>query len=129
MFKLRKTIFISAALLLFVVMSSFQTKNPDAILGVWKEKDGTKTIKIYKVETSYFGKITENLSKEENKIQPGTVIMKDFVFDDEEWTGTIEIPNRDLSLKGKITMESKNQITSIARIAFIGKSKTWLRIK
>ncbi|WP_161603029.1 DUF2147 domain-containing protein [Pedobacter arcticus] len=110
-------------------MSSFHALQPDSIIGLWKEKDGTKTIKIYKVETSYFGKITENLSDDENKIQPGTVIMKDFVYENEEWKGTIEIPNRDLSLKGKITMENPDELKATATVVFIGKSKTWLRVK
>ena len=110
-------------------MSSFQSPDPDAILGTWKEKDGTKTIEIYKVKTSYFGKITENLSDHENKLQPGTVIMKDFVYEDGEWEGTVEIPTKDLSLKGKITMQNENEIKSTATVVFIGKSKTWLRVK
>ncbi|HTN19256.1 MAG TPA: DUF2147 domain-containing protein [Pelobium sp.] len=110
-------------------MSSFRMPEPDAILGTWKEKDGTKTIEIYKVKTSYFGKITENLSDHENKLQPGTVIMKDFVYEDGEWEGTVEIPTKDLSLKGKITMQNENEIKSTATVVFIGKSKTWLRVK
>lgn len=126
---LKKHILTAIPLLIFIVMSSFHATNPDAIIGVWKEKEGTKTIKIYKVKDNYFGKITENLSNDENKLQPGTVIMKDFVYEDEAWKGTIEIPTRDLTLKGKITMENPNEITSVASIAFIGKSKTWLRVK
>ena len=127
--KLKLWILTATSLLDFIIMSSFQSPKPDAILGTWKEKDGTKTIKIYKVNSSYFGKITENLSNDENKLQPGMVIMKNFVYDDEEWKGTVEIPTKDLSLKGKITMQSLNQIKSTASIAFIGKSKTWLRVK
>lgn len=129
MYKFKTPTLITAALLIFISMSSFHALEADAIIGIWKEKDGTKTIKIYKVETNYFGKITENLSNDENKIQPGTVIMKDFVYDNEEWNGTIEIPNRDLSLKGKITMENLDEIKATATVVFIGKSKTWLRVK
>ncbi len=129
MYKFNNSTIISVFLIIFITLSSFSENQADAILGTWKEKDGTKTIKIYKVETSYFGKITENLSKEENKIKPGTVIMKDFVYDDEEWKGTIEIPSRDLSLKGKIKMESPDEFTATATIVFIGKSKTWVRVK
>ena len=127
--KLKNSILSSVALLIFIFMSSFQSPNPDAILGTWKEKDGTKTIEIYKVKTSYFGKITENLSDHENKLQPGTVIMKDFVYEDGEWEGTVEIPTKDLSLKGKITMQNENEIKSTATVVFIGKSKTWLRVE
>ncbi len=123
----KKYILTGISLLILIVSISFKASNPDAILGVWKEKDGTKTIKIYKVENSYFGKITENLSEEENKIEPGTVIMKDFVYKNEEWKGTIDIPSRDLTLKCKIILESENQIKSVATVAFFGKSKTWVR--
>lgn len=125
--KLKNHIVTGIALLIFMVTVSFQASNADAILGVWKEKDGTKTIEIYKIENSYFGKITENLSDKENKIQPGTVIMKDFVYENEEWKGTIEIPSKDITLKGKIILESPNQIKSVATVAFVGKSKTWIR--
>ena len=127
--KLKNSILSSVALLIFIFVSSFQSPNADAILGTWNEKDGTKTIEIYKVKTSYFGKITENLSDHENKLQPGTVIMKDFVYEDGEWEGTVEIPTKDLSLKGKITMQNENEIKSTATVVFIGKSKTWLRVK
>ncbi|HEX7367510.1 MAG TPA: DUF2147 domain-containing protein [Pelobium sp.] len=126
--KLKKLVFTVIGLLIFIAMASFKAPNPDAILGVWKEKDGTKTIQIYKINSKYFGKITENLSEDENKIQPGTVIMKNFVFENDEWKGTIEIPTRNLTLKGKITLESPKQIKSVATIAFIGKSKTWLKV-
>lgn len=123
----KKYILTIVPLLILILSSSFQSTDPDAILGTWKEKDGTKTIEIYKVKTSYFGKITENLSEGENKIKPGTVIMKDFVYNDEEWKGTIEIPTRDMSLKAKITLEGPNEIKAVATIFFIGKAKTWLR--
>lgn len=127
--KLKPWLLTATSLLIFVMMSALQTPKPDAIVGTWKEKDGTKTIKIYKVNSSYFGKIVENLSNHENKLQPGMVIMKNFVYDDEEWRGTVEIPTKDLSLRGKIKMQNQNEIMSTASIAFIGKSKTWLRVK
>lgn len=129
MFKFKNLMIISAVLLMFVSMSSFIAFQGDAIVGTWKEKDGTKTIKIYKVENTYFGKITENLSDREDKIQPGTVIMKDFVYEDDEWKGTIEIPSRDLSLKGKIEMQGPDEFIATATVVFIGKSKTWVRVK
>lgn len=125
----KRYIVTTVPLLILILLSSFQAPNPDAILGTWKEKDGTKTIEIYKVKNSYFGKITENLSEDENKIKPGTVIMKDFVYEDEEWKGTIEIPSRELTLKGKITLENQNELKAVATIVFIGKSKTWLRVE
>ena len=126
---LRKYIVLSITALVFIVMSSFKANNADAIVGTWKEENGTKTIQIYKVKEAYFGKILENLSKGENKLEPGTVIMKDFVYEDKEWKGTIEIPNRDMSLKGKIVMESADRIKSVATVVFIGKSKNWIRVK
>ncbi len=126
---LKKYFLFGTAILLLTAFSAFQPSEADAILGKWKEKGGTKTIKIYKVENSYFGKLTENLSKDENKLKPGTVIMKDFIFDDDEWRGSIEVPTRDLKLKGKIILENENQIRSIASVAFIGKSKTWVRVR
>ena len=55
--------------------------------------------------------------------------MKDFGYEDKEWKGTIEIPNRDMSLKGKIVMESADRIKSVATVVFIGKSKNWIRVK
>ena len=125
----KKSTIISAVLIIFIALSSFSTNQADSILGTWKEKDGTKTIKIYKVESSYFGKITENLSDDENKLKPGTVIMKDFVYDDEEWKGTIEIPTRDLSLKAKIKMDNADEFTATATIIFVGKSNSCIRVK
>ncbi|RKD18631.1 hypothetical protein BCY91_14945 [Pelobium manganitolerans] len=120
---------IAVALPLFILMTALQEPKADAILGTWKEKDGNKTIYIYKIKSEYFGKIKENLSTKENRLEPGMVIMKNFIYDDDEWRGTVEIPTKDLSLKGKIEMLGPNEIKSTATIAFFGKSKTWLRVK
>lgn len=125
----KKLVYSGVTLFVFFTLTSFSPTGADAILGIWKEQDGTKTIKIYKVEGHYFGKLTENLSDHENKLQPGTVIMKDFVFEDDVWAGTIEIPTKSLRLKGKIVLENKDQIKSTVTIVFIDKSKTWLRVK
>lgn len=126
---IKKHIILGSLALVFILMSSFKTPDADAIIGTWKEKGGTKTIQIYKVEDSYFGKLIENLSKEENKIKPGTIIMKNFIYDNGEWNGTIEIPTKDMSLKGKIVLENENQMKAIATVVFVGKSKIWDRVK
>ncbi|MFC5284400.1 DUF2147 domain-containing protein [Pedobacter alpinus] len=125
----KKHITICSLALAFILMSSFKTQDADAIIGTWKEQGGTKTIQIYKVDEFYFGKLTENLSTDENKIKPGTIIMKNFVYENGVWEGTIEIPNRDMSLKGKIVLENENQMKAIATVIFVGKSKVWDRVK
>lgn len=126
---LKNYITLSLVIISVFAFSAFKASNADAIVGVWKEQNGNKTIEIYKVENSYSGKIVENLSDNEDKLEVGTVIMKDFIYEDNEWKGTIEIPNRDMSLKGKIILQSANKIKSVATVAFIGKSKIWLRVK
>ncbi|MEO5911078.1 MAG: DUF2147 domain-containing protein, partial [Pelobium sp.] len=66
-----------------------------------------------------------------DKLVVGTVIMKNFVFDEEEnsWEGRVIIPTRDMNLKGEIVMENRDQIKSVAKIAIFSKTKVWRRIK
>ena len=42
---------------LFVVFSAMATNNPDAVLGVWKNGEGTGLVQIIKKGDRYFGKI------------------------------------------------------------------------
>ena len=121
--------------------------SPDDILGVWLTagREPAK-IHIYKSGEKYFGKITwlkypeENGRPRVNNNNPdkarrgrpivGLVILKDFVFGDNEWnSGKIYDPESGkiyhcyLSLKDKNTLKVRGYIG----VSLLGRTETWTR--
>lgn len=101
----------------------------DQILGVWKSEDGVRTIKIYKDNGAYFGKILANSHAPKDKMPVGTVIMKNFVFEDGRWKGKLYIPSQDMSFKTVASLETPDKLKSALKIGFFTKSRMWNRVK
>ncbi|MBK0384496.1 hypothetical protein I5M32_16135 [Pedobacter sp. SD-b] len=53
-------------------------------------------------------------------------MMDSFIYDDEghDWKGHVIIPSHKMNLNGEITLENKDQMKSLVKIAFISKSRT-----
>ena len=52
-----KKFVLTLVISLFTTLISIATNNPDAVLGVWKNGEGTGLVQIYKKGERYFGKI------------------------------------------------------------------------
>lgn len=128
---MKKPVLFSLIVILATLSFAFKTPPADAIVGKWKEESGVKTIEIYPSGEGFSGKIIANEREEEDKLTVGTMIMENFIYNEEEhtWEGRVIVPTRDMNLRGEIIMEGPDQIKSIAKIAIISKSKIWNRIK
>jgi uncharacterized protein (DUF2147 family) len=133
------------------VLASFtkQQTNADAILGSWKNGEGTGITQIYKNGEKYQGKITwlkepndpetgkpkldKNHPDEKNHNRPvmGLVTLWGFTHtDDKEWTGgKIYDPKNGKTYSCKITMQDNNKlnIRGFIGISLIGRTDVWTR--
>jgi len=148
---MKKLSFLSNAVITVTAVLPFakQQTNPDAIIGSWKNGEGTGIIQIYKNGEKYQGKITwlkepndpetgkPKLDKkhpdEKNHSRPvmGLVNMWGFTHTaDKEWTGgKIYDPKNGKTYSCKIAMETNNtlKVRGYIGISLIGRNDTWTR--
>src|SRR5688572_7310192 len=87
----------------FILLPVSAVRNPDAIVGIWKNSTGKGHIQIYKNNLRYYGKIiwlrdsndVDGRPKVDRKNSDpsmrqkpllGLVMLRDFIYDDGEWT-------------------------------------------
>lgn len=139
-----RSLLLSATLILSGVLSGF-SQQADDILGVWYNQEKTGKVEIYKTGEKYFGKIVwlkeplrdgkPKLDKENedeslrNRPVMGLVILKDFVFDEDEWEdGTIYDPKNGKTYSCYITKEGDIlHVTGYIGFSFIGRTSDWTR--
>lgn len=131
---------------------SGQNSAADDILGTWLNADKDAHIKIYKERGEYFGKIIwlktpidpetgkPKLDKEnpDPKLRSrktlGLVILKDFVFDDDEWEdGSIYDPKSGKTYNSYMKLENKDKLAVRGYIGRswmgLGRTTEWTRVK
>jgi uncharacterized protein (DUF2147 family) len=144
---------MKALLLIFTafILNGFTAvDNADAIIGVWKNGSGKGHIQIFKNNNRYYGKIVwlrdsvdpatgkpkvdrknEDPGKRNNPLI-GLVMLKDFVYDDGEWTDG-HIYNPSDGKEYKAYMKLKDHRTLAVRgyvgISLLGKTDTWTRVR
>lgn len=136
------------ATLLLINFAQAQTESD--IVGYWLNEEKDAKIEVYKEKDKYYGKVVW-IIKDENpdgtspkldsknpddalKKQPiiGLVILKDFVFDDDEFEdGTIYDPKSGKTYSCFMKFESKDElfIKGYIGFSFIGRSSVWTRTK
>jgi len=148
---MKKILLATLSVCFLLIISSFtvQQDNPDAIIGSWKNGEGTGIIQIYKNGDKYQGKITwlkePNDPKtgkpktdikhpdEKNHSRPvlGLVNMWGFKYSSSnEWTGgKIYDPKNGKTYSCKIAMENNNSIKvrGYIGVSLIGRTDTWTR--
>ena len=148
---MKKFLLATLSVCFLLTISSFSVKqdNPDAIVGSWKNGEGTGIISIYKNGDKYQGKITWlkepndpktdkpktdiNHPEEKNHSRPvlGLVNMWGFKYTDKnEWTGgKIYDPKNGKTYSCKIAMESNNviKVRGFIGVSLIGRTDTWTR--
>jgi uncharacterized protein (DUF2147 family) len=142
-----KWLFLS--LFAFVSIAFTGAENADAIVGIWKNGTGKGHIQIYKHEGKYHGKIIwlkDALDKtgkpktdfrnedpaRKNKPLIGLQMLRDFRYEDGEWTGgRIYNPGDGKEYKAYIKMKDVHtlQVRGYMGISLIGKTDTWTRVK
>ena len=142
---MKKTIVI--LLILFVATTNFMSAQSvlkqDEVLGEWFTSDKKGVILIYKTGNKYFGKVIkgndENAEKfdvnnpdpsKRKQTRVGLVILKNFVYDDEEWEdGTIYDPNNGKTYSCVMELDGPNklEITGYIGFTFFGRTEVWTR--
>lgn len=133
----------------FFISFTVQQDNPDAIIGSWKNGEGTGIIQIYKNGDKYQGKIIwlkepndpetgkpkldKNHPDEANHKRPvmGLTNMWGFRYTDKnEWTGgKIYDPKNGKTYSCKVAMENNNtlKVRGYIGVSLIGRTDTWTR--
>ena len=134
---------------IFCLCTSFRDTTGDAIVGTWINSKSQVHLQIYKQDSKYYGKIIwlqspnqpngmpkvdKNNPDNSLRSQPiiGLVILKDFIYRDDEWVnGRIYDPE-----SGKLykcIMKMPDEITLNMRgyvgISLLGRTETWKRVK
>lgn len=148
---MKKLLFLSITITTLAAIASFTVKqnNPDAVIGSWKNGEGTGIIQIYKNSEKYQGKITwlkepndpdtgkpkldKNHPEEKNHNRPvlGLINMWGFKYTgDKEWTaGKIYDPKNGKTYSCKIAMVDNKtlKVRGFIGISLIGRTDTWTR--
>jgi uncharacterized protein (DUF2147 family) len=123
--------------------------NPDDIVGVWKDGQGKGQVQIYKHNGKYYGKIIWLKNPKDvngkpkvdrknpdmtlrNKPVMGLVMLKDFKYDDEEWSGgRIYNPSDGKEYKAYMKLKDRNTLAvrGYIGISLLGKTDTWIRVR
>jgi len=123
--------------------------NPDDIIGVWIAGGGKGHIQIFKQNGKYYGKILwlRNPKEKNGEVQIdrknpnpamrnkpiiGTLLLKDFVYKDGEWTdGVIYDTAVGKEYDAYIKLKNINTLALRGYIGFswMGKTDVWTRVK
>lgn len=135
---------------IFVLIAfAASAQKKDDIIGKWVNPSGEGQIEIYAKGSKYFGKLAWIKEPNDEKGKPkkdiknpnenlrsmpllGLEILKDFVFDDDQWTdGTIYDPKTGKTYSCNLTLKSNGQlnIRGYIGISLIGRSESWKRVK
>lgn len=140
---------IALVLMIFNSLWVFAGYNPDDILGIWKDGQGKGQIQIYKTNGKYFGKIIWLKNPKENNNTPkldkknpdpklrnkpiiGLMMLRDFKYQEEEWSGGhIYNPSDGKEYKAFMKLKDKNtlNVRGYVGISLFGKTDTWSRVK
>lgn len=146
---LRKTLL--TALLLGITLTlalALDGKNPDAVLGVWKNGEGTGMVQIYKRGDKYFGRIvwlkvpnnpdgtprTDINNPDESKrktLLKGLENLRDFKYvGDNKWEeGKIYDPKNGSDYACEMTLVDENtlEVRGFIGVSLFGRTDVWKR--
>ena len=122
--------------------------NPDAVVGVWKNGEGTGMIQIYKKDNKYFGRLVwlkvsnnpdgtprtdvNNPENSKKKVQlRGLVNMRDFTYagDNKGDNGKIYDPKNgsDYSCEMNLTNANTLEVRGFIGVSLFGRTDVWKR--
>ena len=134
--------------LLLAVVPARAATSPDAVLGVWKNGEGTGMIQIFKKGDLYYGRLVwlkvpntpegkprtdANNPDEAKRTVPlkGLVNMRDFKFDgDNKWTeGKIYDPKNGSDYSCEMTLTDPNtlEVRGFIGVSLFGRTDVWKR--
>lgn len=130
------------------VLGFMPADNPDAIVGVWKNGEGTGLIQIYKANNKYYGRIvwlqvpndangkprTDINNPEENQRNrplKGLINLRDFEYvGDNKWeNGKVYDPKNgnDYSCEMKLVDDNTLEVRGYIGVSLFGRTDVWKR--
>jgi hypothetical protein len=123
---------ISLLLVLTLVLSSFQ-KQPDVLLGKWKNERYGVVVKIYKHNDRYFGNVLDAGTKRGNeKLKNGPLqVLQDFekLNDSTYCCGSIYLPKAGIRITSDIEIIDNNNLVITGNIIGFKTREKWYRVK
>jgi uncharacterized protein (DUF2147 family) len=140
--------FLLVALLLCATLTLALAKNPDAILGVWKNGEGTGMVQIYKKGDKYFGRVVwlkvannpdgtprTDVNNPEEKLRKrplrGLENLREFTYaGDNVWEGgRVYDPKtgNDYSCEMKLIDENTLEVRGFIGVSLFGRTDVWKR--
>ncbi len=147
MLKIIKTFFLSI-LFFSLINSNLFAQSADAVVGVWKNGEGTGMVQIYKKGDKYFGKLVwlkvpndpdgkprTDINNPEAKLHSrplkGLENLRDFVYKGEnKWEdGNIYDPKtgNDYSCEMKLVDENTLEVRGYIGVSLFGRTDVWKR--
>lgn len=142
---MKKLFFI---LFITLIYSQIFANNPDAIIGVWKNGEGTGMVQIYKKGEKYFGKIVwlkvannadgsprTDINNPDEKLRTnplkGIENLRDFKYmGDNKWEeGNIYDPKvgKDYSCEMKMVDSNTLEVRGFIGVSLFGRTDVWKR--
>lgn len=139
---------IVLTILINFIVSTLFAQNPDTIIGVWKNGEGTGMVQIYKKGEKYFGKVVwlkipndtagkprTDINNPDEKLQfrtlKGLENLRNFVFKgDNKWEeGRIYDPKNgtDYSCEMKLIEENTLEVRGFIGVSLFGRTDVWKR--
>lgn len=134
--------------LFYLTSSVLFAQNADAVLGVWKNGEGTGMVQIYKKAEKYYGKIVwlkvpndangkprVDVNNPEPKLQSRTIKglenLRDFVYKgDNKWEdGRVYDPKNgnDYSCEMKLIDDNTLEVRGFIGVSLFGRTDVWKR--
>jgi uncharacterized protein (DUF2147 family) len=134
--------------LFYLTSSVLFAQNADAVLGVWKNGEGTGMVQIYKKAEKYYGKIVwlkvpndtdgkprTDVNNPEPKLQSRTIKglenLRDFVYKgDNKWEdGRVYDPKNgnDYSCEMKLIDDNTLEVRGFIGVSLFGRTDVWKR--
>ena len=141
-----KTLLITT--LFYLISSVLFAQNADAVLGVWKNGEGTGMVQIYKKGEKYYGKIVwlkvpndadgkprTDVNNPEPKLQSRTIKglenLRDFVYKGQnKWEdGRVYDPKNgnDYSCEMKLIDDNTLEVRGFIGVSLFGRTDVWKR--
>ncbi|UYZ61458.1 DUF2147 domain-containing protein [Hymenobacter weizhouensis] len=143
-----KRILLTSLVLGITLTLALAADNPDAVLGVWKNGEGTGMVQIYKRGDKYFGRIvwlkvannpngtprTDSNNPEEklrNRPLKGLENMRDFTYvGNNKWeSGKIYDPKNGSDYSCEMTLVDENtlEVRGFIGVSLFGRTDVWKR--
>ena len=127
---------------LVLLSTTLFAQKADDVIGLWLVQDKDAYVRIYEEDGSYFGKVNwleepyningNPITDPDGKPTVEMVIMKDFVFEDEEWVdGTVYDAELGKTYYGSMELDDYNTLKlrgSLDSFGLLGRNETWTRL-